>query len=248
VADSIFFNSEYHLTSFTESLGLFLKQFPDHKTLQNIEKIKEKSSTLYLGMDLKKFDDYKIQITYNEPIILWNHRWEYDKNPDLFFKVLCRLKDEKVPFKLIVLGQSYSKSPSIFKDIEKLLSNQIIHFGYVFSFKEYANLLWQSDLLLVTSNQDFFGGSVVEAIYCNCFPILPDRLAYPEHVPKEEYPDHFYKSEEELYKKLRSLVFHFERKQVSEKLKNFVTRYDWSNLAPIYDLTFENLFREFTKK
>ncbi len=247
VADSVFFNSKYHLASFTESLGPFLKQFPDHKTVENIEKIKKKSSVLYLGMNLKKFDDHKTQPTYHEPVIVWNHRWEYDKNPDLFFNSLCRLKDEKIPFKLIVLGQSYSKSPSIFKDIEILLSNQIIHFGYASSFKDYANLLWQSDLLLVTSNQDFFGGSVVEAIYCGCFPILPNRLAYPEHVPKDEFQNHFYENEEELYEKLHSLVFQFKSKQNTEKLKNFVAHYDWSILAPIYDHTFDRMLLSFKK-
>ncbi len=241
IADSIFFNSKYHLASFTESLGPFLKQFPDHKTLENIEKIREKGKVLYLGMNLDKFDDYRIQLTHNEPIILWNHRWEYDKNPDLFFEVLLRLKEESILFKLIILGQSYSKIPPIFKEIEKQFANEIIHFGFVPTFKEYATLLWQSDILPVTSNQDFFGGSVVEAIYCNCFPILPSRLAYPEHIPKEDHKNHFYKSDDELYQKLKSTILNLKGFKNSEFLKNYVARYDWSNLAPFYDATFDTL-------
>jgi glycosyltransferase involved in cell wall biosynthesis len=241
VADSVFFNSEYHLTSFTDSLEPFLKQFPDHKNLENINQIRVKSKVLYLGIDLKKFDGFNSQYTHNKPVILWNHRWEYDKNPDLFFKTLLRLKDEDIPFKLIVLGQSYSKMPSIFEDVEKVFADQIVHFGFVSSFKGYAKLLCQSDILPVTSNQDFFGGSVIEAIYCNCFPILPNRLAYPEHIPKNVHPTQFYNNEEELYNKLKFAVLNTKKLISSESLRSFVARYDWSNLAPVYDSTFEKL-------
>lgn len=241
VADSIFFNSEYHLTSFTESLEPFLKQFPDFRSLDNIPKVKAKSKVLPLGIDLNKFDKYKIQSIHNEPVILWNHRWEYDKNPELFYKILRRIKDENISFKLIILGQSFSKTPSIFNDLEIQFSDQIIHIGHVSSFNEYADLLWKSDILPVSSNQDFFGGSVVEAIYCNCFPILPNRLAYPEHIPKTEHSRHYFNNEEEFYKKLKDTILNFQEIQSSDKLKNFVASYDWSTLAPHYDSTFEKL-------
>ena len=240
-ADSIFYNSNYHLTSFTNALEPFLRQFPDHKSLENIPKILNKSNVLYLGMDLKKFEEYYNQGTNNQIVILWNHRWEYDKNPDLFFKTLLRLKEENILFKLIILGQSYAKVPSVFNEAKELFADEIIHFGYANTFREYAELLWQSDILPVTSNQDFFGGSVVEAIYCNCFPILPNRLAYPEHISKNEHHNHFYKTEDELFEKLKHTILNTKKNQSFEMLKNFVSRYDWSILAPIYDSTFEKL-------
>lgn len=243
LADEIFFNSNYHLSSFTEALPSFLKQFPDHRSIENIQKIKAKSSLLYLGLDLKKFDNHKTQSTINQPIILWNHRWEYDKNPTLFFKILLRLKSENIDFKLILLGQSFDKIPAVFKEMEKHFSKEILHAGFVSSFEEYAKLLWQSTILPVTGKQDFFGGSVVEAIYCNCFPILPDRLAYPEHIPKSLHSKHLYQNENELYEKLKSAILNFKKIENSEPLKNFVARYDWSKLAPIYDRTFQKMIR-----
>lgn len=36
-----------------------------------------------------------------------------------------------------------------------------------------ARWLWQSDVLLVTSQQEYFGVSVVEAMHCGCYPLLP---------------------------------------------------------------------------
>jgi glycosyltransferase involved in cell wall biosynthesis len=43
-----------------------------------------------------------------DPVILWNHRWEHDKNPELFFRTLFRLKEEGARFKLIAAGEKFS--------------------------------------------------------------------------------------------------------------------------------------------
>ena len=31
-----------------------------------------------------------------KPLILWNHRWEYDKNPTDFFKVLYKMQEKNL--------------------------------------------------------------------------------------------------------------------------------------------------------
>ena len=43
-----------------------------------------------------KFDKYKIKEINKEVIILWNHRWEYDKNPEDFFNCLKQIKNENI--------------------------------------------------------------------------------------------------------------------------------------------------------
>ncbi|MDP6570890.1 MAG: DUF3524 domain-containing protein, partial [Candidatus Marinimicrobia bacterium] len=58
-ADHVFFNSKFHLNSFFTGLEDFLRQFPDYREIQNIEKIQQKSSVLHLGLNLKKFDDFR---------------------------------------------------------------------------------------------------------------------------------------------------------------------------------------------
>ena len=238
-ADHVFFNSHFHKNAFLNALPKFLSQFPDHRELDNVEKIKAKSTVLSLGMDLKRFDGYKNENIKNKaPIILWNHRWEYDKNPDVFFDTLIQLKNEGVTFRLIILGESYKSSPSIFKKAKKELANEIIHFGFAENFEKYATLLWQADILPVTSFQDFFGGSVVEAIYCNCFPILPKRLAYPEHLPKELYSQYFYEQQVGFYNMLKNKLLGY-KKQEKFDGGNFVCKYDWANMMVEYDRVFE---------
>ena len=185
VADVIFFNSNYHLHSFLGELPRFLKQFPDERELESVKKLEAKSRVLPLGLDLQKLDAFRPEnaIPNQKPLILWNHRWEYDKNPEVFFKALQILSEKGLEFEVVLLGKAYKKRPEIFTTIRSFLKKHLLFAGYVPDFGAYARWLWRADILPVTSIQDFFGGSVVEAIYTNCYSLLPDRLAYPEHLP-----------------------------------------------------------------
>ena len=242
-ADRVFFNSNYHRQSFLEGLVTFLSAFPDRKELHNVKAIEQKSAVLFLGMDLKALDGAVEKEENRIPVLLWNHRWEYDKGPELFFETLFRLKAEEVPFKLIVLGESYAKEPPVFQQARQELEEHIIHFGFAEDRNRYKALLQMADILPVTSNQDFFGGSVVEGIYCNCYPILPDRLAFPEHIPSEWKDRHLFSTDEAFYEMLKKVLLEKPFLNAGPMYKNFVTQYDWSTLAAKYDLAFENFVK-----
>ncbi len=241
-AEKIFFNSQYHKDSFLRSLRPFLSQFPDHKPFESIDEIVSKSSVLPLGMNLAPFKKKDINLQRELPVLLWNHRWEYDKAPDDFFNCLFRLKEDGIPFKLIVLGESYKNKPAIFDKAQSVLSDEIIHFGYAKDHTTYKNLLGLSDILPVTSIQDFFGGSIVEAMASNCYPILPNRLAYPEHIPSHLWKEHLYDNPNQFYNLLKDSIYNIDKIR-STNISEFVDRYDWSILAPHYD----KVFSEFCK-
>ncbi|GJM31621.1 MAG: glycosyl transferase family 1 [Saprospiraceae bacterium] len=237
-ADQVFFNSAFHRNAFLGALPNFLKAFPDRKGLHHVKSIRQKSKVLPLGMDLQVLQSSGLCNSSGEAVLLWNHRWEYDKDPDTFFTLLFRLKAEKVPFRLIVTGASFRQEPPIFAQAKKELRKNILHFGYATSRTAYRNLLWQADILPVTSRQDFFGGSIVEAIYCQCYPLLPHRLAYPEHIPKALHQQHLYQETEELYQRLKALILNINQTREATNCQNFVSQYDWSILAPQYDAQF----------
>ncbi len=238
-ADQLCFNSQYHKDSFLKELAVFLQAFPDYKGLDNVPKITVKSMVLPLGMSLKKLDALKEGDVTREsaPVLLWNHRWEYDKNPDAFFKLCYRLKSENIDFQLIVLGEHYAKSPAVFKEAKEKLSDRILHWGYAERFEKYAAWLWRSDILPVTSKQDFFGGSVVEAMYCGVYPLLPNRLAFPEHIPNSSHKDHLYENEEDLYEKTKALLLDFSKLEACP-FTDWVEGYDWTKMSGVYDLVF----------
>ena len=238
-ADHVLFNSQFHLDSFHLEGEKLLKNFPDYNETKTMDTIKKKSQVLYLGMDLEKFDEFKVT-AFKNPLIVWNHRWEYDKNPESFFKCMIELKDRGAVFNLAILGESFSTKPSIFDEAKTKLSKEIVHFGYCNDFSQYATWLCKADILPVTNNQDFFGGSIVEAIYCGAFPILPKRLSYPELLPKERHKTHLYEREKELVDMIEDSICNIKKTRKVSLASDF-KRFDWKNMNSKYDQLFSTI-------
>ena len=238
-ADRVFFNSKFHMDSYLDALPGFLRQFPDYRELDSINAIRDKSKVLHLGMDLQQFDAHRSDPD-DIPLILWNHRWEYDKNPNDFFKVLEQVKENGYDFKLAVMGENFSQHPDIFVDAHKSFKNQIVQWGYTDTFTEYAQWLWKADILPVTSNQEFFGASVMEAIYCDTWPLLPNRLTYPELLPPEMHNDHLCSDNQDLFDKITWAIKNHEKIKTND-FHPIAKPFDWSTMAPIYDNDMEQI-------
>lgn len=245
VADQVIFNSTFHRSDFLDAIPPFLKQYPKPNTLEISRLIKAKSQVIYPGIDLRKMDAHRISHeTKGPPVILWNHRWEYDKNPDLFFKSLFELQAKEVKFQLVVLGKSHRQAPSIFKEARKKLQPYILHWGYADNPAEYIHWLWRSDIMVSTSMQDFFGISVVEAIYCGCWPLVPSRLALPEHIPKSLTKQCVYAHDKDLLhmimERLSQWPFH---PREMDQLREHQRRYDLAGINCSYHDLFEGAIR-----
>ena len=248
-ADIVLFNSRFHLDSFIGQLPEFLARFPDHNELDSVALIKQKSHVLPLGLDLQRFDQYRPVQRRNPdrpPLILWNHRWEYDKNPEGFFRALYPLKEEGLRFDVAVLGEAYRNFPPVFAEAKQQLGGQIRQFGYAEDFADYATWLWQADILPVTSLHDFFGASVVQAIYCHCTPLLPNRLAYPEHLPANRHSRYLYADHAALLERLRDVLAN--PLVTDESLPAHVARYDWQTQIEQYDDLFAGLAKDFASR
>lgn len=229
IADKVFFNSDFHRQIFLSALPSFLGQFPDNKGLENTQIIAQKSQTLSLAIDLPTLNPNTKKIPQT---ILWNHRWEYDKNPDTFFQILKNIQDQSIPFQLIILGEQTQKYPKIFDWAKNQFSKEIIHFGYTPSKSDYWVLLQQAAILPVTSNQDFFGISVVEAMHANVYPLLPNRLAFPAHIPKKYHQTHLYDTPQDLEAQLLYLLT---EKPAMNLFSNWIQKYSWTNSIGEYD-------------
>ncbi|QWV95192.1 DUF3524 domain-containing protein [Geomonas oryzisoli] len=240
-ADAVLFNSRYHMDSFLGELPDFLKRFPDAVDLCSVDAIARKSRVLPLGLDLRKLERFRPQdASASEiPLLLWNHRWEYDKAPEAFFEALYRLADDGIDFRVAVLGESFGRAPEVFKQARERLGARVVEWGYRKSFGEYAQWLWRADILPVTSRQEFFGASVVQALYCGCHALLPDRLAYPEHVPHGSVESVLYSDDESLVDRLRDLLTG--KGETRASLAESVARYDWERMASVYDEFFTGL-------
>jgi glycosyltransferase involved in cell wall biosynthesis len=245
VADAVFFNSQYHMDSFLAAVPRLLKHFPDYNELDTVQAVGAKSEVLPLGLDLSRFDAHRPNVKPGRrplPMVLWNHRWEYDKNPEDFFQALYVLAERGLDFGLIVLGERFRQQPAEFIEARHRLGDRVHHFGYSADFADYARWLWEADLLPVTSYHDFFGASVAEALYCGCLPLLPHRLSYPELIPPEYHELCFYQDFEDLVDRLESAIQNLDQApRIS--LQDAVAHFDWSQLAPVYDDRLEAIAR-----
>ena len=241
ISDYNYFNSNYHLRSYIDGLKKYLKKMPDFRNMDTIESIDNKSSVLPIGCELNKGKN--VNKKSNSPIILWNHRWEYDKNPNLFFKILFDLNANDIDFQLIVVGENYQDYPEVFDVAKKELNSKIIHFGYCENKNEYIEYLKLANILPVTSNQDFFGISIVEAISYGVYPILPKRLSYPELFENNSNPHIFYNNESELKDKIMSAINNVDllSNYIKNLRQNVCKKFNWKTVSKKYDKTFEDL-------
>ena len=232
-ADRVYFNSRFHLNEFTGAIPEFYSRFVDYKPHDIPDRIRKKSQVFPVGLDLRRFDEIAPpdNFTADPGVILWNQRWEHDKNPDLFFRTLFQLARDAVPFEVIVCGERFPEYPEIFDIARDRLSDRILHWGYAEDWERYAALLHQADIIVSTAQHEFFGIAVLEALYCRCYPVLPDRLVYPEYVPSDRRKKNLYTSERDLYRKLR---FALERMPETRGIhfRHIAARFDWSQQAP----------------
>ena len=251
-ADHIAFNSQFHFDEFVEALPLLLRDFPDFTNLHTVQAIRAESSVLHLGMDLKAHDAHDAArmprpTSGTKPyVVLWNQRWEYDKNPRAFFRVMNRLDDAGYNFQLILAGKHFREQPEEFEEAFERYAERILHYGYAEDFEEYSRLLHRADLVVSTSIHEFFGVAIQEAIYCGCHPLLPNRLSYPELIPDDLHQPLLhapilYEDEDALFHHLASILGGEQRPLPVKTLRQIPAPHDWDACIDDYDAVFEEV-------
>ena len=186
-ADKLWFNSQFNLDSLIEALNESVKSWPDFQPAAEIESLAAKSKIQPPGIEPPPFSiepyqaDRAERAKSKEPIhLVWAARWEHDKNPQALLDALRGLRDSQIPFKVSVIGQVFRSVPEEFEKIQNEFGAEIVRWGFQETREQYWESLAEADLFISTATHEFFGLSAAEAIAAGCFPVLPNRLAYPE--------------------------------------------------------------------
>lgn len=241
-ADHIYFNSRYHLDTFFAALAPFLRHYPEYNELDTINLLLQKSDVLPVGVDLQRFDPAPPGPGNDDaPLILWNQRLEYDKNPGAFITVLNTLADEGFTFRVALCGERFGKPGQDWNTGVAKLEERVIHNGYADE-DLYRRLLWEAAVTFSTTSHEYFGIAILEALYCRTFPLLPARLSYPELIPSDFHAKCLYHGRADLVNRLRwALSEPAAARAVAASLAPSAARFDWSRLAPVYDEQFVQL-------
>ncbi len=238
-ADRVCFNSAYHLNAWFDELPRLLKHFPDYTHLETVDAARAKANVLPVGCDLAAYDAYPHEhLRSVPPLILWNQRWEYDKDPATMLRALYTLADEGVSFRVALAGENFRMAPAEFAEARDRLGGRLVHYGFAEQRADYARLLWSADVVVSTAIHEFFGVSVVEAIYCGAQPVLPNGLSYPELLPPASHAACLYTGFEDLLAHLRAALA---RPTAGPLLREHVRRFDWAVQAPLYDALMEEV-------
>ncbi|GBD22942.1 hypothetical protein HRbin29_00589 [bacterium HR29] len=240
-ADLVAFNSAYHREDFLAALRMLARQPNNWLREEGIAAIEAKSLVLPLGVELAWLDGVSNVRRDGSPRqLLWNHRWEFDKNPAMFARVLERLAVEGVPFTVAVAGAPGLNPNKDLLQLPERLGKRVVHFGYA-EREVYGRLLAQSDIVVSTSRHEFFGVATVEAMYAGCIPVAPRRYNYPALVPEEWHQLCLFESEEECHERLAALLCG--PLPPREPFRYAAARYRWESVIGDWDEAIEALGR-----
>lgn len=241
-ADRVLFNSANHMEEFFGRLPGFIKMMPDFRPTWAVENIHGKTGVCRPGC---RFAAEPLDLEppgQGPPLIIWNHRWEHDKNPEAFFRALYALADRGIDFRAAVMGQVFKKRPGVFDEAARRLEGRIIQFGWVKSKSEYIKLLKQGTVAVNTAFQENFGIAAVEAARFGCIPLAPQRLSYPEIIPQQFHGTLLYDTEEELVEKLADILMQpGAYDTIRPELAEAMAEFSWENRIGDFDAELEAL-------
>ena len=235
-ANRVLFNSRFHYDRFFQAAESLILNVPDHPPYWIVQAVRDKAEVLYPGCRFPAADAHTLSPGGEPPLIVWNHRWEWDKQPEFFFGVLREIRDAGIPFRLALVGESYERTPKAFVKAKEDFSDHITVFGYVESRERYLDLLREGAVVISTAIQENFGISVVEAVRMGCFPLLPNRLSYPEIMPDRFHGQVIYSDRGDLVKKLKHVLLNPGAYGDSrDALSGEMGKFSWENAAHLYD-------------
>ncbi|MDH3539901.1 MAG: DUF3524 domain-containing protein [Acidimicrobiia bacterium] len=227
-ADRVVFNSHFHLEDFFGALPLLgIKGAA-------IGAVRRKSAVLPVGLELAGLDpDRRDQAP---PIVLWNHRWENDKDPDGFVDAVLEIAH--LPFRLSLTGDGTGLA-RLLPTLTARFGDRIIHAGFAAE-EQYRALLTQADVVVSTAHQEFFGVSIAEAMAAGAVPLVPNRLAYPELLGPTLAACLYEPGT--LAQRLGSLVTEHEERETYRTLARASgRRFAWTEIAAGYDRLIDSM-------
>jgi glycosyltransferase involved in cell wall biosynthesis len=238
-ADHVFVNSAFHRDALFGALPELLQRPPDHRHEHLLEAVRDRTSLLPVGVDVGAVGGGRDVVDDGPPIVLWSHRWDHDKAPELFFRALRRLDHEGLAFRVALAGANARADPREFIEAEERFGSRLVHAGHL-PREGYIDLLARSSIVVSTAVHEFFGVAMVEAMAAGAVPLLPRSLSYPEIVPDRFHDAVLYDAYGDMVRRLRAVLEDLPAARAAvDGLAASMDRFDWTALAPAYDAALE---------
>ena len=205
-ADRVVFNSAWHREVFLDALPSYLGRMPEAVPAGVRERLEARSGVLAVGLDRAPLppdhwprwrggpcaaDAGPSWPRGERPLLLWNHRWEFDKRPGLFAAAAGRLLDAGLDFDVALVGDPRAELPD-FAALRTRLGPRCVAWGRLDDRAAYDRLLERADIVVSCAAQEYFGIAVAEAVHAGCYAVLPRAQVYPSLYGTRCRGRHFY--------------------------------------------------------
>lgn len=178
-ADWVSFNTEFNRNSFFAGLRQMLKRMPERLPGDPVMRLEAISDVMPVPLsdNLIKMRD----VEKDPELIVWNHRWEWDKQPQVFLDALIAVKQAGVPFRLAMLGSGGAEDGR-FAEERAALGDSVVCWGEAAD-DDYPKWISRAGIGVSAALHDFQGLAVLELALAGATIVAPRRVAYPECVP-----------------------------------------------------------------
>jgi glycosyltransferase involved in cell wall biosynthesis len=176
-AQRLLFNSRYNRDSFLDGVAALLRRLPDATPSGLPARLAARAAVCPVPIRPIVSGRGK-----DPGLILWNHRWEYDKAPERFCDAMLMLAERGVDFRLALLGPRARPVPRPLARLRARLASRIVADGLL-ERPAYRDLLAHASIVVSTAIHEFQGLAVLEAASAGARPLVPDALCYPEQYP-----------------------------------------------------------------
>ncbi len=251
-ADALVFNSAFHREAFLDALPTYLARMPDAVPTHVRPRLEARCRVLPVGIDRVPlpqgaFAQYRggpcdpaagapWPRDGRRPLILWNHRWEFDKEPGLLARALRRLLADGLDFGVALLGEP-RQNDNLARAVAGQLGERCLHCGWVADRAAYDAWLGRADIVVSCAQQEYFGIAVAEAVHAGAYPVLPRRQVYPSLYGRRCGGRHLYDDEDGFVALLADLV----RGRCGHvcSLQQDADAWCWSRLVRHYDVALD---------
>jgi glycosyltransferase involved in cell wall biosynthesis len=173
-ADSVVFNSVFNRDSFLQGVTGLMARMPDGVPADLAGRLARRSVVCPVPIQPIAAGDER-----DPQLIVWPHRWEYDKAPERFADAMLALAARGVGFRLALLGKRPATVPDALGRLRQALGDRIVADGRL-PRADYEGLIGRAAVAVSTAIHEFQGLGMLEAASAGVRPLVPDALCYPE--------------------------------------------------------------------
>ena len=232
-ADALWFNSSFHRDAMRQALPALLKAQPEPTHGHLLDSVFDNTMVLWPGVETKRLIAAD-RMTNRVPRVLWNQRWDHDKNPNSVFSALAAVAEHGIDFTVALAGENQRPASDDFAWGTDRLGDRIDHRGFAAP-ADYERLLVSSDVVVSAADHEFFGIALVEAMAAGAVPVLPTRLSFPELVQPQWHDAVLYPDGELRIRLAEVLGDLAGARRACEGLRESMQRFDVAHSAAVHD-------------